>query len=380
MNRRDWLKLTPLAALPLLANRGFGQDAPRPFPGMTVRMQTPQNLEYPMTELQSFLTPTEQFYIRSHFPTPKLDADFSLTVSGHVETPLKLSLSELKALSQVEMPLTLECAGNGRVFLVPQVRGLQWANGAVGTATWGGVSLAAVLERAKLKPGAVEVLLVGADSGAVTSDPPSPGVIPFDRSIPITKAIKPETILATQMNGEPLTASHGAPLRAVIGGWFGMAAVKWLKQIIVLDKPYNGFWQSLDYSYFERKNGLPSLTPITAMLPKAVIARPAMSEVIPVGKPYKITGVAWAGEEEIARVEISLDGGTTWADVTLMGEKKPFCWRLWEFVWANPGPRGPVKLVAKATTTSGSTQPLTRDADRRTYMINHLVPTEVLVK
>lgn len=381
MDRREWLKLASVAAVPLAARRAGAQAIPPApaFPGMTVRMTEPRNLEYPFAELKDFQTPTEQFYVRSHFALPKIDvANFKLTVEGEVENPLTLTLEELSQLGEVTMPLTLECAGNGRVSLVPQPRGLQWGLGAVGTADWTGVPLAAVLERAKVKPGAVDVVLVGADSGAIAGDAPSPGVIPYDRGIPLAKAIKPESILATKMNGESLTASHGAPLRAVLGGWYGMASVKWLTRIVVTAKPHNGFWQTIDYSVFERRGGMATLTPVTRMQPKASIARPAFGEVVPANRPTTVTGAAWAGED-VQRVEVSTDGGTTWADARFTTDAKAFCWRLWEFPWT-PTTRGPVKLVARATTTGGATQPATRDPDRRTYVINHLVPVEVLVK
>ena len=384
LSRRDLLKSAPLAALPFVAGRGFAQDVPaKPtFPGMTVRMQEPQNLEFPFSELKSWITPSEQFFIRSHFAVPKVDVQtFKLTVEGHVENKLELSLDDIRKMAPVTMPLTLECAGNGRVFLVPQGRGLQWGTGAVGNAEWTGVPLAAILERAKVKAGSVEVILVGADKGAINSDPASPGPIHFDRSIPLEKATKPEVILAYQMNGENLSASHGAPLRAVIGGWYGMASVKWLSRIIVTDKPYNGFWQTFDYATFERRDGgLPTLKPITAIQPKSSIARPTEHEVVPAGKPYLVTGAAWAGEAKIARVQISSDGGKTWNDAKLTGVEKPFCWRTWEYLWNVPEVRGPVKLLTRAIDSNGQTQPEQRDIDRRTYMINHLVAVEVLVR
>ena len=382
MDRREWLKLASVAAVPLAARRAGAQGVPAApaFPGMTVRMTEPRNLEFPFTELRGFQTPAEQFYVRSHFAVPKVDvANFKLTVEGEVENPLTLTLADLAKFGEVTMPLTLECAGNGRVSLVPQPRGLQWGLGAVGTADWSGVPLAAVLERAKVKPGAVDVVLVGADTGAIAGDAPSPGVIHYDRGIPLAKAMKPESILATAMNGEPLTASHGAPLRAVVGGWYGMASVKWLTRVVVTPKRHDGFWQTIDYSVFERRAGVASLVPVTAMQPKASIARPAVGEVVPVGKPTTVAGAAWAGEDGVARVEVSVDGGATWGDARFTTEAKALCWRLWEFLWT-PAARGPVKLVARATSVGGVTQSATRDPDRRTYMINHLVPVEVLVK
>lgn len=381
LSRRDALKLAPLG-LAAAAARVRSQDAsPAPaFPGQVVRMREPRNLEYPFSELKSWVTPAEQFYVRNHFPMPKIDpAAFTLTVEGAVERPLKLTLAELAKLGEVATPLTLECAGNGRVFLVPQGKGLQWGLGAVGNAEWGGVPLSTVLAGAGVNKNAVEVILVGADSGVV-ADPPSPGAIHFDRSLPIAKATKPEVLLATTMNGEPLTPPHGAPLRAVVGGYYGMASVKWLTKIIVTETPHHGFWQTLDYATFARPvGGLPSLMPVTVMQPKASIARPTLAEVVPVGKPYPVRGAAWAGDARVRKVEFSADGGTTWRPATLTGPDKPYCWRTWEIDWT-PAARGPAQLLARATDAAGATQPTARDPDRRTYMINHLVPVEVVVR
>jgi DMSO/TMAO reductase YedYZ molybdopterin-dependent catalytic subunit len=258
---------------------------------------------------------------------------------------------------------------------------LQWQFGAVGTATWSGVPLAAILEKAGAKKSAVEVILVGADKGAVTSDPQSAGAIPFDRSIPIEKARAPETLLAYSMNGEPLTPSHGAPLRAIVGGWYGMAAIKWLAKIIVTETPYDGFWQTFDYAHWERRHGgLATLKPVTAMHPKAQIARPAFGEIVAAGQAYTVRGYAWAGEENIAKVEFSADGGQTWSEAKLTGEAKPFCWQAWEYLWTAPAPSGTAKLLARCYDAKGRGQPEKRDPDRRTYEINHPVPVEVAIR
>jgi DMSO/TMAO reductase YedYZ molybdopterin-dependent catalytic subunit len=239
--------------------------------------------------------------------------------------------------------------------------------------------LAALLEKAGVQPGAIEVILEGADKGQVNADPKSPGPIHFARSIPLAKAKQPEVLLAHTMNGATLPTAHGYPVRAVVGGWYGMAAVKWVTRIIVSKTPFQGFWQSLDYSYFVRQGELPTLQPLTVMQPKALIARPSLNEVVSAGKPTTIFGAAWAGEKAVKTVEVSTDGGTTWAVAKLRGEAKPMEWVLWEFPWTNPRP-GTSSLVARATDTAGATQPTTRDPDRRSYMINHLVPFDVIVK
>ncbi len=356
------------------------KDTPRTA-GLTVRMQQPENLEGPFAELVDHpITPVEKFYVRSHFAVPKADAaNYRLTVDGLVDNPLSLSLTDLKGMATTSRPLTLECGGNGRVFLTPPVSGLQWGLGAVGTAAWEGVPLGAVLERAKVKAGASEVILTGADSGVIAGPPSSPGVIPYDRGLPLEKCKRDECLLAWAMNGQPLTPSHGFPLRAVIGGWYGMASVKWLTRITIADRPHTGFWQTLDYSYFERRAGKAVLTPLTALQPKASIARPTSGEVLSAGRPYRVVGLAWSGEPTAPTVEFSADGGTTWMPtVAQPGRHAPYTWQSWSIEWT-PTTRGPVQLLARATDATGRTQPVKRDPDRRTYMVNHLVPVPVSV-
>jgi DMSO/TMAO reductase YedYZ molybdopterin-dependent catalytic subunit len=374
LSRRELLRTVPAAlaaGLPRFAGAAGGD-------GMIVRMQEPRNLETPLADLGG-ITPTEKFFVRSHFAVPTVEAKgFTLAVEGHVEKKLELALDDLKKMATVTREVTLECAGNGRVFLIPQGRGLQWGNGGVGNAKWTGVPLGAVLERAGVKAGAADVVLVGADKGAVTSDPPSPGPIHFDRGIPLAKAKADETLLAWEMNGEPLTAAHGAPLRAVVGGWYGMAAVKWLTRVVVTDRPHAGFWQTMDYSIWDRTNAAsPQVVPITAIQPKAVITSPELNTVVAAGKKLTVTGVAWAGEQAVKSVELSADGGKTWAAATVEASK-PLTWAKWT-AEVTPA-KGPVSLVARCTDAKGNAQPEKRDPDRRTYMINHLVPVDVTAR
>ncbi|MFO0795941.1 MAG: sulfite oxidase [Gemmataceae bacterium] len=376
--RRDALR--GAALLPLAGAASARQPAAEPFRGMIVRMHEPRNLEMPPSGFAHAVTPTDQFFVRSHFATPEVDpATFKLVVEGHVENRLELTLAEVARLAKAEQTLTVECAGNGRVFLVPQARGLQWATGGVGTAAWAGTPLGAVLDRARPKAGAADVVLFGADRGAVTADPASPGPIHYGRGLPLAKARKDEVLLAATMNGEPLTRSHGAPLRAVVGGWFGCASVKWLTRIVVTDRPYAGFWQTMDYSLYARgAGGEPETVPLTTMLPKAVIANLGPQEVIPAGRPFTVRGAAWAGESPVAKIELSTDGGTTWTATKLDSDAKPHRWVFWSFEWTPA--RGPARVVARCTDAAGATQPPTRDPDRRSYLINHLVPVEVTAR
>ncbi|HEY2785477.1 MAG TPA: sulfite oxidase [Fimbriiglobus sp.] len=375
--------MAPLALVPglTLAGRGRGED--EKSPGLTVRMNEPRNLEAPFSHLVTFQTPTEQFYVRSHFAVPTVDAkSYRLKVEGAVERPVELTLEDLGKLPAGSRPLTLECAGNGRVFLNPAVSGLQWGLGAVGTAKWTGPTLAAVLALAGVKKDAVEVILEGADTGSINGEPKTPGPIHFARSLPLAKALKPEVVLAVRMNDRPVPVSHGFPVRAVVGGWFGMASVKWLTRIVVTAKPFQGYFQTLNYSYFVREDGRPTLVPVTKLVPKASISQPSFGDVVPAGKKLTVTGWAWTGDGKVAKVEVNDDddGGKAWAAAKLVGEDEPFCWRKWEYEWSVPGTPGPVKLLARATDDAGNTQPTRRDIDRRQYMINHLVPVEVTVR
>ncbi|MEJ7592882.1 MAG: molybdopterin-dependent oxidoreductase, partial [Planctomycetaceae bacterium] len=189
----------------------------------------------------------------------------------------------------------------------------------------------------------------------------------------------PEVFLAYKMNGKDLTREHGFPVRAVVGGWYGMASVKWLAKVTVTAAPFDAFWQSLEYSYWRRDRGRPTLVPVTEIQVKAQIARPAHSEAVSPGKAYRVFGSAWGGESEVAIVEVSVDEGKTWAEAKLLGEAIPFAWRLWEYTWKVPRATGRYQLRARATDAIGRTQLAKHDEDRRTFMINFVASVEVEV-
>jgi DMSO/TMAO reductase YedYZ molybdopterin-dependent catalytic subunit len=205
-------------------------------------------------------------------------------------------------------------------------------------------------------------------------------VIHFARSLPLAKARQRDVLLAYRMNGADLPPNHGFPLRAVVPGWYGMASIKWLTRIVVVDRPYNGYFQSLDYSIYERRQGLVTVTPLGEMPVKSVIARPAPMERIAPNAAYRVHGAAWTGESEIARVEVSTDAGRTWSAARLIDPAHRNCWRLWEFNWRAPAQASRVTLMARATDARGNTQPRERDTDRRNYMINHVQAVEVDVR
>jgi DMSO/TMAO reductase YedYZ molybdopterin-dependent catalytic subunit len=388
-DRRDFLRAA--AALPVIpwAARGaratpLAEELPADvvsFSGLIVRESEPRNLEFPFTTLDRFVLPTERFYVRNHFAVPKIDmATWRVKVEGDVERPMELTLEDVKKLGSQTRPVTLECAGNGRVFLTPRARGVAWQLGAVGNAEWTGAPLAALLEKAGAKADAEEVVLEGADSGTINDDPKSPGPIHFARSLPMAKAKRPEVMLVWAMNGADLTADHGAPLRAVVPGWYGMASVKWLTRVIVARRPFRGWWQTFDYSYHIRENGMPVMRALSEMQVKASIARPALGEVVPARNTHRVFGAAWTGDGEIRKVEVSTDGGQSWTEATLLDKSVEHAWRLWEYLWKTPERRGKYVLMARATDSRGHVQPMTRNSDLRAYAIHHVVPVEVDVK
>jgi DMSO/TMAO reductase YedYZ molybdopterin-dependent catalytic subunit len=206
-------------------------------PSLIVRQKSPPNIKFPFASFSDWLIPTDLFFVRNHFPWPDLDArDWRLRVEGAVARPIELDLDSIKARSTT-FAAVVECAGNERVYYEPPKEGPQWQNRAVGNAAWTGVLLCEILEMAGVKQTALEVLLVGADNGVVDTNKKtaSPGPIAFARSLPLRKAIANSTILAYSMNEAPLTRDHGYPLRAVVGGWFGMAWVKWITYIRVTE-------------------------------------------------------------------------------------------------------------------------------------------------
>jgi DMSO/TMAO reductase YedYZ molybdopterin-dependent catalytic subunit len=348
--------------------------------GKIVRCEDPLNLEMPFEKLDGFITPTKAFYVRTHFPIPEIDKNkWRLRVEGEVKKPFELGYDELLKLESRKIPVTLECAGNNRNFLEPKVKGAQWGLGAVGNAEWTGVPLSILLDRAGVNSGAGEVILEGADGGKL-EDPKSPaGELRFARSIPLTKA-RGDVLLAYKMNEVDLPAQHGFPLRAIVPGWYAMASIKWLERIIVTNNPFNGYYQTLDYAYWKRRGEIADLVPLSEIAIKAEIARPAQGEIISANSKVRIHGAAWTSDDEITKVEVSTDGGSIWSEAKLIGVAKRNAWRLWEFDWKTPSRPGKQKLIARATDSQGRTQPIERDPDRGTYMINHLLPITVEVR
>jgi DMSO/TMAO reductase YedYZ molybdopterin-dependent catalytic subunit len=336
----------------------------------------PENSETPLDAVRGWVTPTPWFFVRNHFDTPPMDlAAWRLRVEGCVERPAEWTWEELTGLPERTVFVTLECAGNGRSFLQQRVAGVQWGAGAVGHAEWTGVPLRVVLQQAGLKPEVVEVVFEGADRGT-EADHPEP--MAFARSLPLAKALHPDTLLAVRMNGELLEPSHGFPVRVLVPGWYGVASVKWLTRIEAVREPFRGYYQNQKYTVQRRTANGPEQVIVQRMAAKSEILRPRTGEAVGVGT-NRVCGLAWAGEEPVVRVEVSTDGGTRWQDAELVGPRAPYSWTLWEYLWevAKPGRH---TLLARATSAGGEVQPSRHDPLYGGYLIHHSRPTEVDVE
>jgi DMSO/TMAO reductase YedYZ molybdopterin-dependent catalytic subunit len=344
-----------------------------------VSLADPLNIETDLSAQRDLLTPNPDFFVRSHFALPDLpEATHRLVVDGLVERETSWSLSDLRAMADADATLTMECAGNGRAHLDPPVDGVQWVGGAVGTANWQGVRLGRLLEATGIAPGARHVLLRGADTGEVARAT-SRRTIRYERSLPLEKALAPEVVVAVRMNGTAVPREHGGPVRAVVGGWYGMASVKWLTHITVAASGGDGYWETDDYSYVRTDpSGERRRVPITQMEPKSQITSPQAGSSVARGSPVDVLGLAWAGEAAVAEVDLSDDDGATWQPATLLDAAAPGGWVRWQVTWC-PDRAGDVALLARCRDERGRTQPLTRDRDRGGYIVNEIIPYPVTV-
>jgi DMSO/TMAO reductase YedYZ molybdopterin-dependent catalytic subunit len=334
---------------------------------------TPENRETPLADVPSWVTPNRWFFVRSHYETPEIDiTQWRLAVDGCVERTLELSWEQLESLPRRSIFATMECAGNGRSFLKPYVEGVQWTAGAVGHAEWTGVPVHLVLERAGLATDANEIVFFGADSGVEHGEPQA-----FARSLPLDKALHPDTLLATHMNGEMLEASHGYPLRLIVPGWYGVASVKWLSRIEAVGSPFQGHFQTTKYTIKHRTGGGVRTDVVGPMPVKSEIIRPTENSVLGIGA-NRLFGMAWAGEHAVEAVEVSVDGGASWQRAELQGPRAPYSWTAWEYLWEAAAP-GDYTLLARGISKDGQVQPMDHDFDRGGYLINFSRPINVRV-
>ncbi|MEO3744733.1 sulfite oxidase [Plantactinospora sp. B5E13] len=348
-----------------------------------------RNHALPLEALRYDVTPVGLHYLLIHYDIPDLDAErHTLTIDGRVERPLTLDLDALRDRPRVTRRVTLECAGNGRALLTPRPVSQPWLSEAVGTAEWTGTPLAPLLREAGLGPDAVDVVFTGADHGVergVEQD--------YQRGLPVAEALRDEVLLAYEMNGLPLLPQHGAPLRLVVPGWYGMAHVKWLTRISVLDREFDGYQNAVAYRV--RTDADDPGVPVTRIEPRALLKPPGFPDfmsrtrVVRPG-PCIVEGRAWSGHGPVTGVEVTTDGGVTWVAAELVpdlsspdGASGPeavddrWAWRRWRYEWtATPGR---YTLGARATDASGRVQPVEQPWNRGGFANNLVQRVEVLV-
>ncbi|MER5258099.1 sulfite oxidase [Streptomyces sp. NPDC002855] len=319
-----------------------------------------RNHGLPLEALRYDVTPLGLHYVLVHYDIPAADADtWRLSVGGRVRTPVELGLADLQALPAVTHRVTMECAGNGRARLSPRPVSQPWLVEAVGTADWTGVPLRTVLAEAGVEDSAIEAVFTGADHGVergVEQD--------YRRSLPLP--VGGDVLLAYAMNGGPLPPQHGYPLRLVVPGWYGMAHVKWLRDVELVDAPFTGFQQTVAYRI--RQSPDEPGEPVTRIAPRALLIPPGfpdfMSRVRIVRPgPVELEGRAWSGYGPVSRVEVSADDGRSWTDaeVAPRGPHR-WGWQAWHTTWTAAA--GRYILTVRASDADGHTQPLEQSWNR----------------
>jgi DMSO/TMAO reductase YedYZ molybdopterin-dependent catalytic subunit len=367
LRRRDFLERIAAAPCALLfaVHQQPGNPA-SPLPPAVLPQQPPVTMAnapnsraFPFASLNSWITPTAEFFVRSHFGVPKIETGrWALEIKGAVERPRSFTLAEIFKLPAQQAVVTLECSGNP----------VGW--GGVSNARWTGVKLGALLEACGVRADAAEAVLVGADGGA-EREANGIQVPAYARSISIKKALHKDTLLAFKMNDEALPALHGGPLRAIIPGFYGMDSVKWIQQIMVSREPFKGFYHSQRYYEARRISGQVYRNELHELRIKSQIARPLQQQALAL-EPTRIVGAAWTnGDAEITRVELSFNRGKSWVEARLGEEQAPYAWRLWSFDWT-PTVAGVFEIIARAHDSKGREQPMERDSTLITpYANNH---------
>jgi DMSO/TMAO reductase YedYZ molybdopterin-dependent catalytic subunit len=337
-----------------------------------------RNHGMPLEALRYDITPTGLHYLLIHYDIPLVDAaTWRLELGGSVDRSLSVSLDELMARPAVTQAVTMECAGNGRALLSPRPISQPWLLEAVGTGQWTGTALAPLLEEAGVSRDAVDVAFTGLDrgvEGGVEQD--------YVRGLAIDEARRPDVLLAYALNGRPLPPQHGYPLRLLLPGWYGMAQVKWLRRITVLDEPFTGYQNVRAYRYrrtLDDEEG----TPVTRMACRSLMAPPGIPDFLSRRRhltpgPCTVVGKAWSGWAPIERVEVSVDGGRSWQAADVNRPLGPAAWHPWTYSWSNAEP-GDYELCCRASDAAGNSQLDTPDWNVGGYAVNAVQRVAVTV-
>ncbi len=344
--------------------------------GLTVLNDRPVNAETPPHLLDDDVTPTARHFIRNNGLVPDNTAadGWMLTVDGQVNTPLNLSIGDLKQKFEVvSLKLLIECGGNGRAGFNPPASGNQWTYGAVANAEWTGVRMADVLKAAGIKPDAKYTGHFGKDAH-LSGDPKK---LPISRGVPMQKAMDPDTLIAFAMNGKPIHPMNGAPLRVVAPGWPGSCSQKWLHRIWVRDQVHDGpkmtgtSYRVPGYPVAPGEKVPSKAFQISEEMPvKSLITSPASGITLPKGtKSLAVRGHAWAGDHAIRQVDVSVDFGASWIKANLESAPNTHSWQTWNAAVVLPS-HGYYEVWARATDTAGRMQPFAVAWNPKGYLNN----------
>ena len=334
-----------LEGLPLKGNDEMSGEK------MRIMTENPLNAETPPVYLRSWITANSVFFHRNQSELKQRVSlnEYRLSIGGKVENPCRFSFEEILRLPKAIQANTLECSGNGRSLLTAPAAGNPWTIGGVGNAVWGGVWLKDLLEFARPNEQARHVAFEGLD------EPAGPAKIKFIRSFPLEKAMG-TTLLAYEMNGEPLPLKHGFPLRVLALGWVGANCVKWLSKILLLDRPFEGHYMDRAYRVFQKGQDPKTGEVVTRIPLKSIITQPLPGEKLKTGR-IVVLGTAYGGEREIDQIEISTDGGQSWEKGEWIGPQETFSWRQWQYLWEACDP-GDFRVMARVIDKQGQKQPL----------------------
>lgn len=333
-------------------------------PYLTTRSLQPENQETPIQFVEKNITNKHLFYRRNHFSYPVLPyPNYWLPINGLVNVPLLLSIHQILQLPSKTVKVVLDCAGNKRGLFEPAVFGEQWGKGAISQGLWKGVPLRTLLELSGIKEGAKEVVVEGYDFGNRTD---LNKVYTYSRSLPIEKALHPDTIIAYEYNNQPIPFKHGFPLRLIVPQWYAMASVKWIKQISVISSNFSGPFQSIDYVYYPNKDNNNDAFPVTIINVNSTITKPLDMEILNTGK-HLIRGIAWTGKGFIKKVEISTDHGETWINVKVHDhDSTGYDWVSWSYEWTIIK-KGEYTIMSRGTDSYGRIQPALPLWNRKGY-------------
>jgi DMSO/TMAO reductase YedYZ molybdopterin-dependent catalytic subunit len=347
----------------------MSKDRPIIKPSLTTVSLSPENKGSPIHFLNEWITPEQFFFLRNHYSYPQTTpASFTLAFDGLVSNPGCFHYQQLLKMPSKTIVLPLECSGNKRKDFETPIFGTQWDDGAISQGRWTGVPLHYLLSivGAKACEHEYNVVFEGHDSGKITG---LDGTYPFARSLPLKVALNEDVLIAYALNGKPIPSKHGYPLRLIVPKWYAMASIKWLKKITIIDKPFDGPYEKLDYHYFPYEDSDKDGVPVTLMKVNSIIQQPLPQSTLDAGR-HEIYGISWTGKGIIDKVEISFDNGQNWKKTKLRQDSsQSYSWTFWNYIW-DVKKEGKYTIMVRATDSTGREQPMNVEWNRLGYGYN----------